>query len=683
MQRCAAIALAVLAAATAGKAEEAWPMTDWEDARPHAAGMDPAGLAAARKVALAGGGAGCVVRGGRRVTTWGPQKRRYDLKSTTKSIGVTAVGLALADGKFEGLDDPAAKHHPHFRAAGKDRRRADRLGRITLFHLATHTAGFAKPGGSETLLFDAGRKWHYSDSGPNWLAECVTLAYGKDVRELLFERVFGPIGITAKDLSWRRNAYRGSKIAGVARREFGSGISANVDAMARIGLLYLRGGRWGRRQLVPKAFVEAAAATPTAIRGLGVVGGIGAAPAAPNHYGLLWWNNRDGAMPDVPRDAFFSWGLHDSHIVVVPSLDLVVARAGQGWKRAGRTDYETLAGFLRPICASAGARAPGRAPRAKTAGPPPPSPVIRGVTWAAPETIVRRARGSDNWPITWGDDGALYTAYGDGWGFEPKVPGKLSLGLAKVTGTPPRIQGVNLRSPTAEQTGDGAGGRKASGLLMVDGVLYMWVRNADGRGRQSQLAVSKDHGRTWTWPRWRLAELGYPCFLNFGRDYAGARDRYAYVYSPDTPSAYEASDAVVLARVPADRIAERGAYEFFAGPGGDDRPAWSRDICRRKPVLTLPGGCNRLSAVHDAPLKRYLMTMRSRGRGGRFSLFDAPEPWGPWTTAFTTTQWDTDPGESQHIPARWIGPDGRTFHLVFSGGDSFSVRRGRLQLARP
>ena len=40
------------------------------------------------------------------------------------------------------------------------------------------------------------------------------------------------------------------------RREFGSGISANVDAMARIGYLYLRGGKWKRRQIIPKAFVE-------------------------------------------------------------------------------------------------------------------------------------------------------------------------------------------------------------------------------------------------------------------------------------------------------------------------------------------------------------------------------------------------------------------------------------------
>ncbi|MBI4325656.1 MAG: hypothetical protein HY674_10385 [Chloroflexi bacterium] len=38
--------------------------------------------------------------------------------------------------------------------------------------------------------------------------------------------------------------------------------------------------------------------------------------------------------------------------------------------------------------------------------------------------------------MTWADD-ALYTAYGAGHGFEPFVEGKLSLGLAKVSGRPP------------------------------------------------------------------------------------------------------------------------------------------------------------------------------------------------------------------------------------------------------
>ncbi len=66
---------------------------------------------------------------------------------------------------------------------------------------------------------------------------------------------------------------------------------------------------------------------------------------------------------------------------------------------------------------------------------------------------------------------------------------------------------------------------------------------------------------------------------------------------------------------------------------------------------------------------------------GGLAIYDAPEPWGPWTTVFHTDEWDTAPGETSCLPTKWMSRDGRTVHLVFSGGDSFSVRRATLILA--
>ena len=99
--------------------------------------------------------------------------------------------------------------------------------------------------------------------------------------------------------------------------------------------------------------------------------------------------------------------------------------------------------------------------------------MISGIQWAPKQTIIRLAPGSDNWPLTWADDDALYGAYGDGNGFAPFTPAKLSLGLARITGTPDDPRGRNVRAPTAEQTGADRNGLKASGMLMVDGVLYL------------------------------------------------------------------------------------------------------------------------------------------------------------------------------------------------------------------
>jgi hypothetical protein len=319
------------------------------------------------------------------------------------------------------------------------------------------------------------------------------------------------------------------------------------------------------------------------------------------------------------------------------------------------------------------------------AGPPyPSSPVITGLTWAPESTIVRKATESDNWPITWADDDNLYTAYGDGFGFEPKLADKLSLGFARVEGIPPAFSGFNIHPSTGERFGGGASGKKASGMLMVDGTLYMWVRNANKDGTQSELAWSHDHAKTWTWSSWRFASLGYVSFLNFGKDYSGARDDYVYMYSPDTPSAYNETDHVVLMRVPIGQIKNRAVYEFFKELDTNGNPVWTNDISQRGPVFTFAGGCNRLDVTYDSGIGRYLMTMKSRAKAGglnQFSIYDAPEPWGPWTTVYYTENWGVAAGESQHIPSKWISADGKTFYMVFSGGDSFSVRKATLTLA--
>jgi hypothetical protein len=49
---------------------------------------------------------------------------------------------------------------------------------------------------------------------------------------------------------------------------------------------------------------------------------------------------------------------------------------------------------------------------------------------------------------------------------------------------------------------------------------------------------------------------------------------------------------------------------------------------------------------------------------------------------FHTDQWDVGPGETSGFPARWIGADGLTLYLVFSGDDCFSVRGATLRLRK-
>jgi len=650
-----------------------WPGRKWEQARPEDMGMDAAILRKARDYALTGSGSGCVTRYGRCVMQWGDQTQRYDLKSTTKAIGITAVGLALKDGKINSLRDQAKKYHPSFGIQPESNIETGWVDKITLFHLATQTAGFDKNGGYTKLMFEPGTKWSYSDGGPNWLAECVTLAYGQDLNKLMFERVFGPIGISTSDLTWRNNAYRPKEINGIKRREFGSGISANVDAMARLGYLYLQRGRWQGKQIIPSWFVDMVRIVPRTVRGLPVVKKESYFNAS-DHYGLLWWNNADGTMARVPRDTYWSWGLYDSLIVVIPSLDIVAARAGKSLNKARNSNYKSIEPFIEPIVLSATKKG------GRGAAPYPPSPVIKGIEWAPADTITRRASGSDNWPITWADDDNQYTAYGDGWGFEPKTKKKLSLGIAKIVGSPPDFRGFNIRTDTGERTGQGAKGAKASGILCVDGVLYMLVRNTGN----SQIAWSTDHGKNWKWCDWKFTtSFGAPTFLNFGKNYAGARDNFIYLYSHDSDSAYESADRIVMARVDKGQIRNRKAYEFFKGLDNSGKTIWTKDIHDMGAVFVNPGRCYRSGITYNLGLKRYLWCQTiynkddMRFKGG-LGIFDAPEPWGPWTTVFYTEQWDVGPGETSSLPTKWMSKNGKTCHLLFSGDDCFSVRKATL-----
>ena len=92
---------------------EVWPESKWAETTPEEAGMDESKLIQAREYSLRGNGSGLIIRGGRKVMEWGDQEKLYDLKSTTKSIGVTALGLAIKDGKIS-LNGKAMDYHPSF-----------------------------------------------------------------------------------------------------------------------------------------------------------------------------------------------------------------------------------------------------------------------------------------------------------------------------------------------------------------------------------------------------------------------------------------------------------------------------------------------------------------------------------------------------------------------------------------
>jgi hypothetical protein len=100
----------------------------------------------------------------------------------------------------------------------------------------------------------------------------------------------------------------------------------------------------------------------------------------------------------------------------------------------------------------------------------PTDEVIEGIKidWS---TLEQQAQGSDNWPITWADDGHQYTSFGDGGGFGgTNQDGRVSLGVARIEGGSSNYKGINIwggRDALNPAEFEG----KSYGIISIDGVL--------------------------------------------------------------------------------------------------------------------------------------------------------------------------------------------------------------------
>jgi len=688
---------------------------EWDKASPETVGMSSQKLDAARDVlSKKGTKTFLVIRNDKIVYEWyapgfGPQKKHYTASMAKALVGGVSLMLALNDGLLD-ADDPACKYIPEWKGHPQK-------SKITIRHLATHSSGiedaeqddiahfelsgwkgqfwkqepdpFTVSRDEAPVIFEPGSQYTYSNPGMALLSYAVTFALKgtehTDIRTLLRQRIMRPIGV--KDNDWSIGYGKTFEVNGLNLVANWGGGGYTARAVARVGRLMLRKGNWQYRQLVDSRWVDEVtkyAGTPlpdrvsrvSSPRFEGRTPSTRTATHPAPASGLGWWTNFDGVWSKVPRDAFVGAGAGNQVLLVVPSLELIIVRNGSNLfdNSKGEGFWAGIEKYLfNPVMDA-------------IVNPPyPASNVIKKISWAPIDEIVRKASGSDNWPITWADDDNQYTAYGDGWGFEPKTKKKLSLGIAKITGSPPDFKGVNIRTATGERLGQGAKGAKASGMLMLDGVLYMLVRNTGN----SQLAWSADHGESWTWCGWKFTEsFGAPTFLNFGRNYAGARDKFVYIYSHDSDSAYQPADRFVMARVPSSEIRNRSSYTFFKGLDEQGGPAWTKNIRQRGAVFVNPDNCYRSQVSYNRGLKRYLWCQvlpasrhpqGTRFQGG-FGIYDAPQPWGPWTTVYYTQEWDVGPGETSSFPTKWISYDGKTCHLLFSGDDCFSVRKAVLTL---
>ncbi|MFZ4519598.1 MAG: serine hydrolase domain-containing protein [Microthrixaceae bacterium] len=284
---------------------------------PSREGIDPAALLALLDAVDAHPGIephGLIVqRHGRRVLEgyWAPHRAGQArlVYSLSKTFTGTALGLALGDGLLD-LDDLVVDHLPELLEGADERTR-----RMRVRHLASMASGHQ----DETLLHavlgdpedplrgffrlepehEPGTWFAYNQPPVLALATILQRLTGERLVEQLRPRVLDPVGIGA--LSWYQ--YRPGVDLGF------SGVYTDLDAIARLGQLYLDDGCWQGDRLLPEGWVAQASAVQTD-------NSHRPEPDWSQGYGFQLWVGQHGYRGD---------GAFGQYMVVLPEHDTVVA----------------------------------------------------------------------------------------------------------------------------------------------------------------------------------------------------------------------------------------------------------------------------------------------------------------------------------------------------------------------
>jgi len=246
---------------------------------------------------------------------FGSETTVHHVRSVTKSMISTLIGIAIDHGFIDGVDARMVDYLPQNLRPSDPAKDA-----ILLRHLLNHTSGFQWDENGEfsawassqdpaqyildrPLVTAPGSAFHYSTAATHLLSVVLTEATGMDTADFADAYLFADLGIS--DRRWDRDRQ--------GRRFGGHGLQLRTEDTAKLGILFLDRGSWGEDELVPAEWVSEA----TAIQW---EGGSDYDPLQGVHYGFLWWLAHAEGHP-----VFIGWGWGGQFVFCVPVLDLVVA----------------------------------------------------------------------------------------------------------------------------------------------------------------------------------------------------------------------------------------------------------------------------------------------------------------------------------------------------------------------
>lgn len=442
-----------------------WPTKGWATSSPEEQGMSSERLARLVEFGRFNDmDSVLVTRHGKIVleATYAPFRTglKHRVNSVTKAVISTLVAMAMRDGRLDSTDRRVVEFFGDRTIANLDERKQA----ITIRHLLDMTSGLEWTEGvsgfpvsyfamerspdwqqfilDQPMATAPGTVFYYDSGNSHLLSAILTKVAGKSALDYARETLFGPLGID--DVLWRADP---QGISGG-----GAGLYMHPRDMAKIGYLYLRGGVWEGKQILPASWIEGVRKADVDMRERW---------AQDLRYGSQFW-----VMPG--RDAYFAVGYDRQLIVVMPKLDIVAALTGSarfptanGTPTRPRYTFDALLGFL---TAAVTADAPLPADPAATAeltrlvkeaaterpapvgGQPAMAKTISGKTWRfAPndqriKSVIFKlddAEPSFEYDVGSGPGGTPAARYGGPIGFDGhyRVGGRMRYGLGATRGT--------------------------------------------------------------------------------------------------------------------------------------------------------------------------------------------------------------------------------------------------------
>ena len=282
----------------------------------------------------------------------------HTMQSVSKTVTSATIGIAMARGDFKApLSTPVLHYFDESKVKNVDARKR----RMNLRDLLTMTSGLDW---NEDVPYDdtnnpsdlmeatddwvqfvidrpmkdePGKVFAYSSGATELLAHIFQRETGADIEHYARSHLFRPLGI--RNYHWKRTPL------GVVDTE--GGLYLRSQDLAKIGLLYMNGGRWNGQQLMTSDWIKESL-TPRIDAGEGF------------QYGYQWWLLPHGTPP---RLAWLARGMGGQRLMVFPEDQLIVVSTAWHILNEASIEHDVVRRLLPGVhahqCASpAGSTAP-------------------------------------------------------------------------------------------------------------------------------------------------------------------------------------------------------------------------------------------------------------------------------------------------------------------------------------